>query len=116
MSKPKIPKYFERNDACELFKVLLANVRYSTGSDDYDPAVSVGAAMILLQRLGLAVQITQDEDKDEEGDWVLTVDGNERLAQLLKDLRQWDPNAEAKKARRRRLEKASSSANEEVEG
>lgn len=109
MSKPMIPPVFQRNDAVELFRVLHSLAAFAKGRSEYDPEVGETAAMILLSRLGLAAPLPYPDD--EEGTWVLTVEGNERLAELLVELRQWDPESTLKRARRRRMKRQADSEN-----
>jgi hypothetical protein len=106
--KAKDTLEFERNDAIELFRVLRSLSAFVQSQSGYGwEAASETAAMILLSRLGLAAPISDDDDAEgDDTSWVLTVEGNERLAGLLTELRQWDPDSPASGARRRRVERA----------
>jgi hypothetical protein len=110
MSKSKLPPEDKRNDACNLFRVLRSLSAYVKGRDEYDSEAGEIAAMVLLSRLGLAAPIpddNDDDDDDEDVSWVLTVEGNEKLAELLTELRQWDPSHLVREARRRRVQRQS---------
>lgn len=112
MSKPKLPPGFQRNYALELFRVLQTLSAFAKGISVDDPEAGDTAAMILLSRLGLAAPLSDDEDDEDIGSWILTVEGNEKLAGLMIELRQWDLDRPAKAARRRKMKEREASLEE----